>query len=330
MVISQDVEDAIENFAGRRSISFINTIERGVNDVSHFGLEKDGETTEYIIKFGTFTPYKRFCAEPQLQQQLYEHNIPVPEVAHVSTSTLDDTPYPYFIMKYVDGESISDKFDTSNKLPDEMYVNMGEALGFVHNTISFDSVGNFTTRDDSSLSTTGDNSWTTFIRSQTNTLLNRAERGPFSYYCDEFREYFLYALGLLPIEVETPVVIHNDYRFENILIDDMNSINCIIDWGNTFVGHDEYNVIRTLYFLTRGFNQHHSKNFTQITELFFDGYEKYVPMRTRERFDERKNVYYAIALVSEMAGFDLWWDDVSDERRVIEKNRVENSIQDFF
>lgn len=329
MVIESDVESAVGNYAGKRSVSFIDEIKTGVNELYHFGLEHgDEKDDEYVIKFATFTPRRRFRSEPVLQQELSENNIRVPNVRYISTSSFEDVPHPYFIMDFVTGSSVEEQFDTSGLFPKSFYSNLGEKLGQIHSCMTFDSTGNFSVNDKNELITESE-AWPNFMRSQTNTLLNRAERGPFSHYCSEFREYFMFALGLLPMEVSNPVVIHNDYRVENILLHDDGKIKSVLDWGNTFSGHDEYNIIRTLYFLTRQF-ANTGESFDEIYQAFLDGYEKHRSIRSRSKFEERKNVYYGIALVSEMAGFDVWWDGVSDEQRVIEKNRVENSIQSFF
>ncbi len=206
-------------------------------------------------------------------------------------------PYLFSIQEYIHGKSLKNLYDkykgeifSFNKSKFlNLFSDMGEILGKLHN-IKFNSFQ----PDIYSLSKEAKSNWLEIINSEFENQIQEAKKYKFNQE-DEIRDFIKEHIYLLENETE-PVLIHNDFQWNNIIIKDdpiKFQIRGIIDFDNWRIGVRAQDFVRMENITFKVINH------KDIKLKFYEGYQKYYNID--ENFYKKIDIY---SLLSYMKGYN--------------------------
>lgn len=278
-------------------------------DVYLVTLNYRGESYEVVLKFEP-PDDGNFALEPHLYEYVADRtNVPVPRILVFKENPDQNVP-PYFVTERMEGQSLSDQFDTlETPLQRRILVQVGEILGDLHSNIAFEGFGYFGL-DDGRLtveSLTWD--WREFFRELTERHIERLDRTPFSDLVKPARRAVESSIETIPTTA-TPRLVHDDFRPANLMFDPEveDPIRSVLDWQNALAGHPEYNVAQAEFlFVDSVFRD--SETRASLRERLHDGYREYHTFPIDDGYAERRPLYQLSTLVWRMAGFEQAFAD---------------------
>lgn len=206
-------------------------------------------------------------------------------------------PYLFSIQEYIHGKSLKNLYDkykgeifSFNKSKFlNLFSDIGEILGKLHN-IKFNSFQ----PDIYSLSKEAKSNWLEIINSEFENQIQEAKKYKFNQE-DEIRDFIKEHIYLLENETE-PVLIHNDFQWNNIIIKDdpiKFQIRGIIDFDNWRIGVRAQDFVRMENITFKVINH------KDIKLKFYEGYQKYYNID--ENFYKKIDIY---SLLSYMKGYN--------------------------
>ncbi len=209
----------------------------------------------------------------------------------------------------------------------------GQHLGELHSAATFDGYGWLRAGMDADSEPTVDDlsiadvepDWPSRVRSYAEENLARIEASErFADLTDELRAGLDEHLEAVP-ETPDPVLLHDDYRFGNLLLDpDTGAVETVLDWGNQFTGHREFDLATTEHYLC-GRRPLDDERREIVHEALLSGYAETDELTRDDGFRRRQRAYRFVGQLPALAWFDLWYggsDDPGENRESAERTRT--------
>ncbi|MCU4743361.1 aminoglycoside phosphotransferase family protein [Natronoglomus mannanivorans] len=305
-------------------------IDEGVNTL--FTVETGPDSQLVVVKAFTCSGAPGdVTTEVLLYRQMAAHtSIPVPTVIATNPSPVRCSPWA--VLQKVPGENLDADTD---RLPLEvlnrLYYEAGAYLGELHATFEFDSFGNVAAEGDALISDGSSSTWADMFNAILAPRLAGISSGRFSAFrpgVEQFLERTRYVLD----DVDLPVLVHDDYRLGNMLVDPFvpsAPITAILDWESAFVGHHEYDLAIAEYMMIeQQFDDPRDESLrNRLRTRLYDGYSDRYSLTEDARAETRRHVYRVARILQHMCAFPVVWDGHSRARRAQEAEVLERHLQ---
>jgi len=303
-------------------------VDRGMNVL--YRLEVDNyHTSELVLKLFTHKTEPKYARrEATLYRYLSrETAIPVPSV--VAADFAPDSFPPWVLMEKLRGENYEGKAD---RLPpdvlDAIISDAGRYLGELDAGAQFGSFGEFEVKRERLTSDGSYHTWADQFEAFVAERIEGASEGQFSGLLPEVRDVFVSHRHLLET-VEMPVLVHDDYRIGNMLVDvdDPNSpVTAILDWERAMPGHYEYDLVRAEYMLID--QQFDDKQVCErLRDALYDSYRGSFDFTRSEAFERRRDIYRAATILLLMWAFPVIWGDYPESRKTRESELLVDHLE---
>jgi len=315
-----------EKIEAKEFIGFIDSfeeIEEGLNSIYRI----EASNGEFIVKERTNerNDIEWFRAEPLIYDELFNLDIPSPEVAF-------SRPYPeegnlFFVMEKLEGVNPEGfKKEIDFEALKSVIEEIGRILGVIHSNTDFDGFGMLGGFEGEVENVYDFESWTESVQESLEKLEELIDEGledPPELGFPRDREIE----EKLPERPES-VLLHMDNRLDNLLVDG-EEVTAFLDWSHPESGHHEYDIVRAEYLLIDydlDFLSDDKKN--KLREILYEAYEHKMAI-DRDNFDERRGLYRKITVIWIIAGFPNWGSEFDEETRkeyreeLIERARIE-------
>ncbi|MCO8246861.1 MULTISPECIES: phosphotransferase [unclassified Haladaptatus] len=320
---TERVPRLIREILGDRTVTNVVPADEGTDDVFFVTVEMPDGARHCVLKARSFVDPPSFRMEPRILDFVNRRTeIPVPAVLGY-VDEHDSLPVPFFLMERAPGEQVSGPESLTDRALERTAHDAGRHLGELHSAATFDGYGWLRAGVDAdSEPTVGGLSitdpepdWPSRLRSYAEGNLARIEEsGRFSDLTDELRAGLDHYLEVVPSD-PAPVLLHDDYRFGNLLVDpDTGTVRTVLDWGNQFTGHREFDLATTEHYLC-GRRPLDDERRSIVNEALLSGYAQTDELTRDDGFRCRQRAYRFIGQLSPLAWFDLWYggrDDSDD------------------
>ena len=220
--------------------------------------------------------------------------IPVANLIYYS-ETKQKIPYNFAIMDYIHGKSLNilieqylkeNRSITTSKFLN-LFENLGDILAKLHE-VKFDSFYKKITH----IGTKEKKKWVEIFNSELEAELEKAKKNKINFFND-IMDYFSDISPLIEDEIE-PVLLHNDFQANNIIIkDEMGAIqiNGIIDFDNWRVGPRAIDFVKFNYWLNQYLNKF------ELHDIFKKGYSNYNNYKFNNDFNKKIEIYTLLWLI---------------------------------
>ncbi len=182
-------------------------------------------------------------------------------------------PYLFTVQDYIQGKTLDNllkQYASENRVVDTpkfetMFKNLGKFLGILHE-INFDSFY----EDISEVGKDNKKSWQEIFNKKLNSEIQEAKRNKLDDIQD-VENYFKENESLIEEEFE-PVLLHNDFQCQNIIVQDdfgVIRINGLIDFDDFCIGVRARDFVQINYLTLQPLNEN------SLTNAFYRGYKKY-------------------------------------------------------
>ena len=271
-----------------------------------------GTPDRAVLKYATFLDAERFRAEATLLRVVgRESDVPVPTVYAAG----DDDGTPYLLLEYRAGETREGGMES---LPPAVRravaADAGRHLATIHGLRTFDAHGPFAPDGDGGLRVVDPrDDWPARFDA---IVAAHAER--FHDRFADLADRVDAAAAERPSALAgaTPVLVHDDYRLGNLLIDpedDRSPVGTVLDWGAAMAAPAGFDLAKTEDYLC-----HHAPLDAPSRERVRTELESAYAARRGglpERYDERREWYLLASRAAACAWFDLWYAGVDDDGR---------------
>jgi hypothetical protein len=220
--------------------------------------------------------------------------IPVSNLIYYD-ETREIIPYLFSVKDYIRGKPL---FQLINRYISEgknlytkkflnLFSDLGEILGNLHK-IEFQSYY----RNISNIGKTPKNSYSYYLNSEFEQNLQEAKKNGIDF-CDEIRDFYKDNSSLLEEENDF-VLLHNDFKSQNIIVKDESGIikiNGIVDFDNWFVGNRAQDFIKIDYWILKPLNN------PLFYSSFYNAYSKYYHIDNE--FKKKIELYKLLWLLNE-------------------------------
>ncbi|MFD1647011.1 phosphotransferase family protein [Haloarchaeobius litoreus] len=275
-----------------------------------------------VLKAPELVDPERFRPEPRLAALVdRETDVPVPTVHHVG----EDGPIdgPWFVMAHVDGENWENR---ASEFPDDGHERLvreaGHNLGQLHGISHFDGFGRVGVDGSGALRVDEPRpDWREWFHELAHGKLDRMSDGPFDDLLPACRRELDRLADAVPRDVR-PAPAHTDYRLGNLLVDpdappDDAVTRAVIDWGNTYTAHGEFDLAKTADFLF-GWEDVPADRQATLLETLYGAYAAETGVDRDAAFRARQHAYRLVTRLAGMEGVPFWFADGSDAQAAAE------------
>ena len=298
--------------------------DEGTDDVFFVTVEMPDEDRHCVLKVCSFLDPPPFRVEPRILDFVNRHTeIPVPNVLGY-VDDHDSLPAPFFLMQRAPGEQLSGPESLPERSLERTAHDAGRHLAELHSAATFNGYGWLCASVDADeepsvddIALTGrEPDWPSRLRSYAEGSLARIEEsGRFADLLDELRAGLDSYLEVVPEDPE-PVLLHDDYRFGNLLVaPDTGAVRTVLDWGNQFTGHREFDLATTEHYLC-GRAPLGDDRRAVVREALLSGYTEVDELTRDGEFRRRQRAYRFVGQLSALAWFDLWYGKSDDPEAV--------------
>lgn len=284
-ISSERARRAVADARDTATATSVTLIPGGTNTLYRVETREDA----YVVKFNTFAGSEIMAAEVQVCRLLADTDVSVPRVVD---AVLDPDEGPaYFVMTALPGDPPA---DVSPALARQM----GRVLrGFSATTSDIEGYGRLRHAPDATppVATSAD-TWREYVDWYVDMLLAKpsdsvADLG------DPVRRVVDRTLDAVPRRPD-PAIVPDDYRPANLHVVD-GEISGVLDLERAAWGDLRLALVKSGYLLGR---DDPSEGSTRLRDALYAGFDTDVP-------DALERCYRAVAVASEIRGFDVWWDD---------------------
>ena len=220
--------------------------------------------------------------------------IPVANLVHYD-ETKQIIPFIFTVMDYIHGKPLDfliehylkeNRSITSSKFLN-LFEKIGEILAKLHE-VKFDSFYKKITH----IGARKKKNWVEVFNSELDAEIEVAKKNKIDFH-KEILDYFSDNAALIEAENE-PVLLHNDFQANNIIIrDDMGSIqiNGLIDFDNWRIGPRAIDFVKFNYWLNQSLNK------SELSEKFNNGYSNYSNYKFNNDFNKKLEIYTLLWLI---------------------------------
>jgi len=265
-------------------------IESGTNTL--YRVETDARG--YVVKFSTFVGPEITAAEVAVYRRLADTDLPVPRVV---AATLDPAEGPaYFVTAALPG-------GPPTGVSPALARRMGRTLRlFSSVSADIDGYGRLEHTPGTTTPLTGSaDTWREYVDWSVEMLLSKPS--------DRVRDLVEPVRGVVDRTLDAvprqpdPAIVPDDYRPANLHVADGEVVG-VLDLERAARGDLRLALVKSGYLLTR---ERPAGGGDRLRTALCEGFGADVP-------DELRRCYRAVAVASEIRGFDVWWDDaVADE-----------------
>lgn len=305
----------------------------GIDSVYELAVDTPTGHRRVVLKAITSdtVPAAAARAEPRIMELVgSETSIPVPSI-HGIRDDHPEYPTPFYLMDFVEGDSVEDDIDQLTPTARERIVSTaGQHLAEIHELGTWSRTGRIGYENDSLQVLTTDDGAAADTRSWLHAHVDDAldtfdEGGYFPDYADDperfadlaspLREYLHEAIRAMP-EPAQPRWAHGDYRYGNLLLDtETGAIHGVVDWGLLSAHDPAYNLTVVESMLTSP-EEDGQERATTLRERFRRAYKT---TRQEWAFDdatrERIDLYRLVYRLDAMACLPLWYKDATPAER---------------
>lgn len=309
-------------------ITSIDFIEDGIEITARVSLEYHPDVVFKAHHSNVYSNPEGFRAGAVLMNQLSSSDIPLPEVYYISEPSGDILGTPYYIMEFIEGESIDwSQLDTADRT--QIIHEMSAVLSELH-SVSVPNSGtgwagvtdDVVTPFNPSLS-----DFSVFLVENWKQIAGEfTEDGRFNDVHVSGCRFEDLSDGILEVSelVEENISLehrprkycHWDFRFDNFLVKENTfEINGVIDWENPLVADPLYNLARVEFHTIDQFRPEFTlSDKEQLREEFITSYrEKCDPGVFSTGWESLLTLYRFESLLTGLINFPLWFDDLSED-----------------
>ncbi|GKZ14382.1 phosphotransferase [Haladaptatus sp. T7] len=320
---TERVPRLVQEILGERSVTDVIPADEGTDDVFFVTVEMPDGDRSCVLKSRSFVDPPSFRVEPRILDFVNRRTgIPVPNVLGY-VDEHDDLSAPFFLMERASGEAVSGPTSLTDDALSRTARDAGRHLGELHAAATFDGYGWLRAGMDADAEpSVGDLSladlepdWPARVRSYAEANLSRIEESErFADLTDDLRVGLDGHLEAVP-ETPEPVLLHDDYRFGNLLVDsETGAVRTVLDWGNQFTGHHEFDLATTEHYLC-GRRPLDADRRAIVHDALLDGYAETNELTRDDAFRRRQRAYRFVAQLSALAWFDLWYRGSDDPEK---------------
>jgi aminoglycoside phosphotransferase (APT) family kinase protein len=283
-VTTDDARRAVAEGRPDERVVSADRIDGGTNTL--YRVETDGGA--YVVKFNTFVGAEITAAEVAVLRLLADTDVPVPRVV---AAALDPAAGPAsFVMTALPGAP-------PTEVTPALAEGMGRVLRRFPSVADVDGYGRLQHTPGATPPLTGSaDTWREYVQWYVGMLLAKpSDRvadlvGPVRGVVDE-------TLDSVP-ERPDPAVVPDDYRPANVHVADGEIVG-VLDLERAARGDLRLALVKSGYLLSR---DGPSGEADRLRAALYSGFDAGVP-------DALERCYRAVAVASEIRGFDIWWDD---------------------
>lgn len=324
--ISMDIEEALSKSDVDFQIHVVEEIGQGLNTL--YRVTGDGrEYDSLILKQYTYYEDSRYATK---EFKIYttlnqESSLPVPDVLGLGTGGTDQCPW--ILMEAVSGESYNSETiaETDVDLPATVE-QAGRYLGQLHANFSFEEFGRF---DASAQGLQSDGFYASWV-DQFVALVDRAVSGIGDTRFDDSVSQAHTAIQdnkQLVRGDHTPVLVHQDYRFGNFVLDTnrrSEPVNGVIDWELASIGHYEYELALAEYHLIDRLPKQAGPS-EELRDALYEGYENHGDRPSSGDWSLRRSLYRIVGILFLIRGFeDIWGHRPPSDQNAIATSLIQD------
>lgn len=324
--ILMDVEEALSKSDVDFQTYVVEEIGQGLNSL--YRVTGDGrEYDSLILKQYTYYGESKYAAkEFKIYKKLNQKSLlPVPDVLGLGTGETDQCPW--LLMEAVSGECYNSEAITEIDLDLPATVEQaGRYLGHLHTEFSFEEFGRINT---SAPGLESDGFYASWV-DQFVALVDLAVSGIGDTRFDDSvsRAHTVVKDNVQLVRGNhTPVLVHQDYRFGNFMLDTTQQsepVNGIIDWELASLGHHEYELALAEYHLVDRLRKQASQS-GELRDALYEGYQDHGDRPSSEDWSLRRSLYRIVGILFMMRGFeDIWGDRPRSEKKAIAASLIQD------
>lgn len=288
-----ELRDAVGAVLPDSELRNTSAVEQGKNAVYLVTLRDGGERRELVLKVGDHHFAEGCRAETYMLERVAERtDVPVPAVVGNGELGTD----PYFLAERVPGENVeADPEALAPETFERVCVEAGRNLGELHAAFPADGWGMLGVADgDTDLEFVREfDDWPSYFEAWVTQNVERLEDARFSDLCPALANAATDAAAELrehgPFD---PVLIHNDYRLGNLLLDPEapTVTNAVLDWATPVAATAEYELAVTDALLVDWpeFGENQKRH---LRERLYEGYGETNDIERDEGFEARRRCY---------------------------------------
>ncbi|WEL19472.1 aminoglycoside phosphotransferase family protein [Candidatus Nanohalococcus occultus] len=316
--MSDDLRKKIEKTLSDEDIREIKTIEPGINTL----YEVMTNSGVYVFKFLKDSGDKqRFKAEALVYEKLGRlQGFPVPEVTY---RHLSSNP-PFFVLEKIDSENAGDiRRHPNQQQRKRFFYEYGTYLGLLHEQIHFSYYGEVKFEDNSLHVEHGTGSWKQRFGDRNGWRISEGEKWADKELCEKGKKALDQSLNYLPDSPQS-VLLRQDNRLDNVLIDKKGNIEAIIDWGYLNSGHDLLDLVLTEYLSIDYDLNYLSKQKRQgLRYSLYEGYSSVREFKKGSEFRKIRAAYRFDATCFLFSGFPHWKEFLERKERKAKAKELE-------
>jgi aminoglycoside phosphotransferase (APT) family kinase protein len=287
----RDARRAVADAVPDERVVSAERIDGGTNTLYRVETDASG----YVVKFNTFVGREITVAEVEAYRLLADSDVPVPRVVDAVHDPAEGPAY--FVTTAVPGAPPT---DVSPALAREM----GRVLrGFstVSGVDAIDGYGRLQHASGATPPLAGSaDTWREYVEWYVEMLLSKPS-DEVADLADPVRGVVDHTLDAVPRRPD-PALVPDDYRPANLHVADGEVVG-VLDLERAARGDLRLALVEGEYLLTR---ERPAGGGDRLRAALSEGFGSDVP-------DELRRCYQAVAVASEIRGFDVWWDDAADE-----------------
>jgi len=303
-VTAGDARRAVDEALPDQRVVSVRAITGGTNTL--YRVETGGG--EYVVKYNTFVGREITAAEVQVYRLLADSDVPVPRVVDAVLGPLSGPAY--FVMTAVPG-------DPPAEVSPALARKLGRVLrGFSAVGVDVDGYGRLQHAPGATPPLVGSaDTWREYVDWYAGMLLSKpADR--VSDLADPVRGVVDRTLDAVPRRPDSTVV-PDDYRPANIHVVDGEVVG-VLDLERAARGDLRLALVKGAYLLTR---ERSDAEAARLHDALFAGFDGDVAAPL-------ERCYRALAVASEIRGFDVWWDDPERAERAAELRASVDELTD--